>query len=741
MKKKLTSLILCAVLLFTCLAATSCSYNWEKDASASVTLDLATVLSGNIVSTKKIDPVTKELVDKVLHELAIAAGKSKDLRDNDALLEADDEVTVTITVKKGDTSITPATASKSFRLDAEQSDIVYENIRDLINADIAKGADAAYKVGAEQKSDMTLIGTAKTDNNKTTYTFASPTADNAGESFSVAFTVTAAKIAPEKVKVEATDVLELFYTVKKDGEALDAKDSWTYESDKLEGGVKYDPKDGDTVPAALYAHLLASAATLNTTAGERTKTDTLDTHDYLKVKVSAYYMNGEKRVDIADVSGIFRSFGLAVEDENEFVALLRKDILDNLASRKLYDSTDDTTKTATTYSFSRPSTFVKSDADKAQILKDATKGTLYGATDDAIAQNVTFEYTIEEAFGGTWQSYTDTESNTVYDYYLSAITTLGKVDLSAIGNSEIANATEYGNGDPRYIYAYNHEEKDGETVVGTHYENNYYGDELFLVKEADGVKSFVDDDGNPVKYTFVGDTAESTIDTEEKAVRYAVEVALNAYYKDARLKYITASIWKKLLDNATVTVPQTLLDSYYNEFYENTRYTFYKVNNGSVKISGSGNTSDVTYTKFEDYLVYASGAKDASGIRAAIDKKAAEDLTPRLVIYAVAAQLGISVTDEEYQNAIQIGFNNYYYEWLSAYSQYGSYGEALLESLGYPTVNSLDEYVTKLLGGEANARTGMLYDKVMQHLYDNAEKADATYKMTFDIAGPTEGNK
>ncbi len=747
MKKKLTSLILCAVLLFTCLAATSCSYNWEKDASASVTLDLAAVLTGNIVSTKKIDPVTKELVEKVLHDLSAAAGQSKDLRDTDTLMESDDTVTVTIKVTKKvdgkDTSLTPATSSYSFLLTEEQDDVVAENIRDLINQNLA-----TYKVGAEQKADMTLVATAKTENSKTTYTFKAPDADNAGETLSIAFTVSEAKIAPAKVKIEATDIVTLYFTSKKGDEELKFENSWTYDFDKgtVDGGAEYDPKDGDAIPKSFFDYLVAQGVTLNTSAEDRTKDSVLQKQDWVKIKVSAYYMNGDQKVEIADVKGLIRNFGLAANDtENEFVQALRKDILDNLAARKVYDTTSDDTKTATTYKFDRPSTFVKTDADKAYILKDASKGTFNGVNETSAdaAKTVTFEYTIDKAYGGVWGSYTDTSDNTVYEYYVAGIKELGALSLETIGDSDVANSTEYDNGDTRYLYAYNHEEKDGETVVGRHYENNQYGDELFLVKETDGVKSFVDDDGNAVKYTFVGDTAESTIDTEEKAVRYAVEVALNAYYKDARLKYITASIWKKLNENASVTVPQSLLDSYYNEFYENTRYTFYKVNNGKVE-TGSGNNK-VTYTKFEDYLVYASGAKDASGIREAVNKKAETDLKPRLVIYAVAEKLGITVTDEEYNETVAAGFEAYYYQWMNMYYQYASYGisnlEALMENWGYPATSTVDEYVEKVLGGEANAKAGMLYDKVMEYIYEEGEKADATYKMTYDIKGPTETNK
>ncbi len=769
MKKKLTSLILCAVLIFTMVVASACSYNWN-DAYQSVSLNIGDALTGTIATSKKIEVVDKAMIDKVIHDLAAQGASSRDLRDTDALLEGDDKVTFGVTIKEQledgkETALTPDVTSYTFKLTDAQTGIIAEAVRAHILANLT--GESAVKVGKETTiKGAVLIATAKTANNKTTYTFEDgKNTDGSNKEnakiYNISFTVSTAKIADEKVLPENGDILTIYYVSQKGDEAPVTSYNWSYDfgSNKLSGGTVFDPATSDEVKSTkpLYDYIVAGKLPLMAAPVLRAKDDVIAARDFVKITVTATYLaeDGTTKVEIADVKKMQLSFDLAgTTTANDVVTYLR----DQLKTG--------TFKVGEEGSFKR-TTFVKEISGKPDILwneqikndKDvviATNTRFYDATSEGVtAKEVTFEYKIESAYGsGDWGTWTDTETNTRYDFYVTSIKKLADTTkLDILTNSSVANGTTYENGDTRYLYVNSHEEKDedGKTVIGTHYDNYYYGIELFLKKEIENEDKtkktvFVDDEGNEISYTFVGDTEATTIDTEEKAVRYAIEKYLLESFEDARKKYATASMWKLLLEKAVLFMPQKLYDDYYNEYYENARYTFYKVNGGAVKVSvGEGSEKkEVTITDFDQYLLHITGATAWEGVRPAVNKKADEDLKPRLVIYTLAAQLGVGISEEEYNIGIANAYSNYMNEYSQQYLTYyqywtyfqGSYSsiEEMLASMGYPAVGSVEDYVEIVLYGKENAVTGMLYDKVMEKLYEDAEKEP--YKVVFDLNGP-----
>ena len=172
-------------------------------------------------------------------------------------------------------------------------------------------------------------------------------------------------------------------------------------------------------------------------------------------------------------------------------------------------------------------------------------------------------------------------------------------------------------------------------------------------------------------------------------------------------------MWKLFAANATVDVPQSLKDDYYKEYYQNQRYTFYVTNSGSVK------DGDNTYTDFEEWLQHTTKAESKDKIREAVDAMAIDALKPRLIIYTIAEKLGVSITKEDMKTIeanleAQVNQNNAQY-----YTYLMQYGESIVNYLNLKWYNSVDDYVKDTYGNMENVKVGVLFDKVMEELYDD----------------------
>ena len=779
MKKKLTSLILCAVLVFTTLAATSCGFNWENDAAAAVTLDYKAVLkAGKITTTKKIVKPGKDNIHDVWHDLLVLAGNAKDQRVTDEKLGIQDTVTVSVSVKdSADAAVSLDSANKEKTVnlwenltDAQKADALYSYIHESLRAKIT-GTDG-IKVGETvtlEKKPMEPKETSSTTGTTTTKTYSFKTDLESTKKYTITYTVTAAKMPGSEVTFADKDILSLFIISKKDGEyEKDGQYNWAYNftstssTNAPSGDMKdFDPYDAiaDTrIPQELYeavfgAHLPdkneGTGATVIAT------NNLVSLFDYVQVKVEAQY--GEYEADgvtvkedswkkLTDISSAKKTqdikFAVSGYLDNEYYDWIRDALTAKIGEAKVGESNKLTFTDAKAIK-------IATDGSTAELLSGDNKDKFYvDGKDGAELRPVKITYSVTNAFGG--QDWTElTVGDTTYYYFVSGIKELGEVDLAALATEAIGNGSKYDNERPdkgetdrdtRVLLLSSHvDSEEGATETKTHYSSSLYGDKIsFLVKTnkdgdiiaitTGGDHADESDDGEALKYTFKYfddfGTAEVTIDTEAKAVKYAIERALDLDYERLRLRYATDEMWTKLLNAAAVEYPQSLLDAYYSEYYENMRYEFHKEKYddevGGYKPSSTGAT---VITSAEGYIFYTLKVENWDAVRAAVDKLAKEDLKPRLVINKLASELGIKISDQEIKDAYQADYEDY------------ANLQRFYAQLGYSVTipANVTEYIDLVCGGMESVRTGMLYDKIMHTFYDN----QSDYSITIDDKGPT----
>lgn len=390
------------------------------------------------------------------------------------------------------------------------------------------------------------------------------------------------------------------------------------------------------------------------------------------------------------------------------------------------------------------------DADDAK-----KEGVLLSGWTEVKAEDFLFQYTISGAKGAEWSQLAVTEVNKAegeetesekvytYDYYVYSVTELtDELTLEDLVNSTFMNKNADEATDARYFYAYSYDEteldENGEAVLDEEgnpktvegskiYANSNYALTLFkTVEQEDESLKYYAYDEEAEKFSETeglalmdGVIAEGeTVDAEKRAVLYAIQRCLE---RDERAGCIRA-IWDHLAAVAEIKLPQELLDQYYEEYYQNARYTFFETNKGSVTEKVSGTT--VTTTDFTAYLMKQLGITDETKIREKIDELAEKDLSPRLLAHALADMMGIEITDEDRENInanLEYGRqqNNYYY------ALYAAYGIG-----GYEYYDNVEEYAIATYGSMEGLYTAVLHDKVLEALYDDE---DNTYNFTYEF--------
>lgn len=686
MKKTVTSLLLVLVMLFS-LAMTSCSFNYKKS-SAYVTIDLDGLLKGQTITAEAYTVATTA---DAKHDFLAALAAAKENRKTDEKVQNKDVLTIHVdgTQKGDDDKDTNVYDNDSLEIDLNKAETDYKNVELVIYKKIVElmGTEEGAKVGTEYTTTAKMK--AATVDKKQTLTLD----ETNGADTTLKLTISVAKMPMTDLTLGENDLFTIYYTKLSDGKTSTEK-NWSYDFSKntLSGGVSFDPYyENDAVSSALHAALvgkqLVSASKLADSEHVVLK------HDLVKVTLTAKYTKTDDAATEVSVKDI---------GKDAYILDMASIPLEDVKQWIYNDIKDGERKVGSSYTITKQMYIDES----GNAFNSSTK-TLYKADDEGVtltSEEVSIEYKVASAYTAEWNTVTVTEGEgedrkeVTYDYYISGVKTPEeKVTLEKLADSSLANNASDKNGNKLYLYLYKSESKDGDTVTETKYYNNYYGKELFTLK--DGV--YTDKDGN-------------TLGTEEDAVvDYAVAQYLSLYEEATKKQNAITAMWKLFAANATVDVPQSLKDDYYKEYYQNQRYTFYVTNSGSVK------DGDNTYTDFEEWLQHTTKAESKDKIREAVDAMAIDALKPRLIIYTIAEKLGVSITKEDMKTIeanleAQVNQNNAQY-----YTYLMQYGESIVNYLNLKWYNSVDDYVKDTYGNMENVKVGVLFDKVMEELYDD----------------------
>ncbi len=686
MKKTVTSLLLVLVMLFS-LAMTSCSFNYKKS-SAYVTIDLDGLLKGQTITAEAYTVATTA---DAKHDFLAALAAAKENRKTDEKVQNKDVLTIHVdgTQKGGDDKDTNVYDNDSLKIDLNKAETDYKDVELVVYKKIVElmGTKDGAKVGTEYTTTAKMK--AATVDKKQTLTLD----ETNGADTTLKLTISVAKMPMTDLTLGENDLFTIYYTKLSDGKTSTEK-NWSYDFSKntLSGGVSFDPYyENDAVSAALHAALVGKQLVLASKLAD--SEHVVLKHDLVKVTLTAKYTKADDAAtevtvkDIGKDAYILDMASIPLEDVKQWI---------------YNDIKDGERKVGSSYTITKQMYIDES----GNAFNSSTK-TLYKADDEGVtltSEEVKLEYKVASAYTAEWNTVTVTEGEgedrkeVTYDYYISGVKTPEeKVTLEKLADSSLANNASDKNGNKLYLYLYKSETKDGDTVTETKYYNNYYGKELFTLK--DGV--YTDKDGN-------------TLGTEEDAVvDYAVAQYLSLYEEATKKQNAITAMWKLFAANATVDVPQSLKDDYYKEYYQNQRYTFYVTNSGSVK------DGDNTYTDFEEWLQHTTKAESKDKIREAVDAMAIDALKPRLIIYTIAEKLGVSITKEDMKTIeanleAQVNQNNAKY-----YTYLMQYGESIVNYLNLKWYNSVDDYVKDTYGNMENVKVGVLFDKVMEELYDD----------------------
>ena len=765
MKKRITSLILAAVMALSCLLMSACSYNWSKDAAGQVTLDLNAALSGTL-EADKVDVVTKAYLEDAYHALLASFGADKSLRkDGDDILAAD-KVKIDISVKQqllvyeSNELYTETGYVYDMGKEETTTDALKKLIRKDLEERLAEGG-SGMKVGETYTVTGNLYADKTGTSSSAKVSFTAGSDKNIAVPTTVTYTVTQANADAPTVTLGANDIFNVYFTKTVDGKTNTEK-SWTYNfsSSALSGGVKYDPYKKDGLSDPFYLALLDKGVQLNDSGASAKADQKIGMHDWVKVTMTVNYKNDkDASVSVADINNKSYTFDMAVDTSDVVTKWVRDDILAHIN-----ETGDDAQNRLANGSYTLTKMLY---IDKDNKAFEKTND-LYDADDkDVTEQEVTVTYKVSSVYAGDWDTLTvketvdGEEKEVTYDYYVSAITLLPeKVTFEDLLDSSKANGSKDDDSATRYFYVLKEEiadtededgDEDKEEIIEVRYTNNYYGEFLFKTKPADGenvkyygekvTESTVEGEEDKVEdltelYLYDGlktevdgeDAEKVLVETEDQMVLYALEVYLRAHEKEMKRQRGIDVMWSKILDASTVTVPQALLDAYYKEYYENARYDFNVEHSGIYSEKVDGKTQ--TYTEFEAYLIAQLDVKDKSEIRAAVDKLAKDELKPRLVVYKLAEALQIEVPADEWETIManveyQWQYNNYMYYYY--YSMYGDY----VTYFGYEYYDTMEAYIAANYGSEDGIRAGVLFDKIMEKLYDDY-KGSMTFEKTAD---------
>ncbi len=100
-----------------------------------------------------------------------------------------------------------------------------------------------------------------------------------------------------------------------------------------------------------------------------------------------------------------------------------------------------------------------------------------------------------------------------------------------------------------------------------------------------------------------------------------------------------------------------------------------------------------------------------TSLRAKIDLMARKDLKARLVVHALAEELDIKIDEKEYKERAE-------------YMYYASYA--------YTQFPDVESFVKAAYGSVEGAKTAMLFDTILEHLYKEKRVGETTFTLTFD---------
>ncbi len=765
MKKRVTSFILAAVLALSCLLMSACSYNWDKNAAGQVTLDLNAVLAGTL-EADKVDVVTKAYLEDAYHALLASLGADKSLRKEGDDVLAADKITIDISVKQellvyeSDELYTETGYVYDMGKEETTTDALKKLIREDLEARLAEGG-SGMKVGEKYSVTGNLYANKTGTSSSAKVSFTAGNDKDIAVPTTVTYTVTKANADAPTVTLGANDILTVYFTKTVDGKTSTDK-SWTYNfsSSNVTGGVTYDPYKKDGLSDPFYLALLEKGVAMNDSGASAKADQKIGAHDWVKVTMTVNYKNDkDASVSVADINNKSYTFDMAVDTSDVVTKWVRDDILAHInetgedAQNRLANGEYTLTKML----------YIDKDNKAFEKTND-----LYDADDkDVTEQEVTVKYKVSNVYAGNWESLTvketidGEEKDVTYDYYVSAIKALPeKITFEDLLDSTKANGSKDDDSNTRYFYVLEEEiadtddaDSDGDTeeIIEIRYTNNYYGEFLFKTKPADGenakyygekvTESTVEGEEDKVeeltelyiydglKTAVDGEAAEKKlIETEDDMVLYALEVYLRAHEKEMQRQRGIDVMWEKITAAAKVEIPKSILDAYYKEYYENARYTFNVDNSGIYSEKVDGVTK--TYTEFEQYLMAQIGAKNKSEIREKIDLIAKDELAPRFIVYKLAEALEISIPADEWETIManveyQWEYNNYmYYYYYSMYGEYVTY-------FGYEYYDTIEAYIAAEYGSESGIRVGVLFDKVMEKLYEDY-KGSMTFVKTAD---------
>ncbi len=508
-----------------------------------------------------------------------------------------------------------------------------------------------------------------------------------------------------------------------------------------------------------------------------------DDRDFAEVKVFAYYEKTENntttKVSVSDL-GATKNLFLGKEDTSTgFGGVWSwEEIRTILLAGNVEVDKEADFKTVADLWIDKNGKALKTDGDVKRLYTESDNTADLALT----KQTVVLKYTLNDLYDTkkeSWQTATVTVGGeeTTVTFFVADVKTPQAVTLENLKNQSYANASKY------TLTSTASSAKDGKEEITRAFYLTEQHDHLETDSDGDGhndesgftllvnsslgavICKFKTENNVTTYYKYDPDSEEDTVltfddlfvdeledkksffpsmtgavDSEEDIVRYSMLYYLLVQEEQMRMQKGIAALWKIITEKSVVTVPQSLLDNYYDELYENARYTFYYANDGKVEVkeNSSDKTALATFEDFDDYLSYYAVSQNpkneeakkadmvkeaaeltAEGRRTYIDAMAKEALSPRLIIHALADRLDITLSEEEYEERLNATLSY-------TISMYNAYG------ITFPYATA-DEFVKATYGSKEGAKTGMLFDTVMESIYKN-EDGSFTYILTYDAA-------
>jgi len=538
MKRTVVSLILAVCLVFGIVGMTGCAYNWD-DSKNAVSIDLGALKGSEIDAVDFAEEATAKLILDAYHDLRVSNGTAKAALKEGDVIKAFASLTLTVNIKRSLLMFETSTlyTKTSYALDLEDytaegepveaSDKVSLPLEKLIAKEIATriAAGEELKVGETYDFSAPLKITYEDKNNDdkkddNEYTFTA-TADEKYLS-DIEFTVTAASADAEDVKVDVTDVLNIFFTKKaEDGSEVDTDYNWRFTSITATSvpssatRLNYDPyytekqKDNQKAFLKAFAEKIAAGEVVLTEAAEYRDTgDRVKKHDWVEVELILSYKTGEKDASGKDITVNISMPATTVKTDLFCLTVSGTDLDTELGKNKhvhkyaynnilahLNDTEGDgIQKVGSTYKIpvenlpekiyldSDGMCFDKYDANDKENYDfftetDAKKdGVLQNGWKEIDRANFVFEYKIKSAKGADWGTFTTVEGEgenaktVTYDYYIDSATALyAELTLEDLVNSTLMNKDSDELTNSRFFYAYSYDETEldanGEAVL------------------------------------------------------------------------------------------------------------------------------------------------------------------------------------------------------------------------------------------------------------------------------------